>query len=399
MPQFSYIAVDPNGRRVRETISADSKVEIANTLKKNNFFIVEISEVAAKDSRMPKRLSLSEKLFFTQNVATLLASGMPLSSSLTAISEDTSNKQAISLYGAIRSDLERGLPFYKALSRYPEIFDSVYVSLIEAGENSGKLDTIMDSLAKRLEKDARITSQVRSAFLYPSFILVALVILGGLIMGFVLPKLIPVFEELKVKLPITTKILLGISKFMIHHPYIVLGLILGAIIATIFFMRSYRGRLLIGVMANRTPFIRQMIMYLDLTRLSSTMAILLEAGVPIQKAMKIAANTIRTPLLRQQVSNVSEDISRGTSLATSLRSTSLPKTFIALVAIGERSGNSDFIFKMLGQHYEDMLDSSVKNFTSLIEPVLTLVVGLIVGGTVLSVMVPIYQVVGTIGGK
>jgi general secretion pathway protein F len=146
MPQFNYVAIDGSGRRLHQVVSADSKIAVANTLKKNNYFIVEITEVTAKESKLPKRLSLNDKLFFTQNIATLLSSGMPLSSSLAAIAEDTTNKQTIALYNAIRTDLERGFTFYKALARYPEIFDPVYLSLIEAGESSGKLDTIMADL-------------------------------------------------------------------------------------------------------------------------------------------------------------------------------------------------------------------------------------------------------------
>lgn len=399
MPQFNYIAIDRRGRRVHQLATSSSKVELANTLKRNHYFIVEISELSAKEARLPRRLRLNDKIFFTQNVATLLASGMPLGGAIDAIAEDTEDKRVIALYHAIRTDLERGFPFSKALGRYPTIFDPVYVSLVEAGENSGKLEEVMAKLADGLEKDRRTITQVRSALIYPTFILIALIVLGGLIMTFVLPKLIPVFEELEIRLPFTTRLLLGASRFIVNYPAIVVsalaalggGLILG--------LRSPKGQIVLGRIANRTPLIKQIIRYLDLFRLSGTMELLLAAGVPIQKSITIAAKTIHHPQLKSEIAKTAEEIAAGGALARALDATTLPRTFIALVAVGERSGKIDFTFGTLAVHYEHLLDTALKNFTSMIEPVLTLGVGLLVGGTILSIMVPLYQVVGTISGK
>ncbi len=397
MPQFNYTAVDGQGRRVTQVITATSKIDVANMLKQNNLFVLEIAEIAEHRRKLPKRLSMTDRIFFSQNIATLLSSGMSLSASLAAISEDTENRGIIPLYVAIRHDLERGFPFAKALSRYPEIFDNIYVSLIQAGENSGKLEDVMQQLADRLEKDSRTINQVRSALMYPTLILSSLFVLGGLIITFVLPKLIPVFTDLKVKLPITTRMLIGLSQLITHHTVVFFSSLAVMAVLAVLIYRSRWGKRTIATASVHIPVVSKMINYLDMARIASTMSLLLSAGVPIQKAIEIASGTVKNPKLKIQLETAAKDLATGSTLAQSLSNSTLPKTFVALIGVGERSGNIDKIFGTLADHYEDLLDTSVKSFTGLIEPILTLFVGLIVGGTVLSVMVPIYSVVGNFG--
>lgn len=396
MPLFRYTAIDHNGLRVSKTITANSKTDVTNFLTQNQFFIVSIDDVSGKPVKPSKQLKPSQKIAFTQNIAVLLSSGISLGEAITIIADDTTDKSASMFFRTIQAELERGTAFSQALAHYPAAFDTVYVSLVEAGENSGQLDNIMKNLAQSLEKDVRLQSQVRSALLYPMFVLGSLFVLGGLIMFFVLPRITKVFEQLNVQLPLSTRLLIKFSSLVANYPIPLLLAILAIIAGGIFFARSRRGKNFFGRLALMMPFVKQIIVNLDLSRLSATLSLLLNAGVPIQQAMRIASGTVRNVKLTKQFQLAAEKLATGTTLAQSLQNTGLPKTFIALVAVGERSGNIASIFDSLAAHYDNLLETAIKNFTGIIEPVLTLVVGLLVGLVVITIMVPIYQFVGNI---
>ncbi len=397
MPQYHYTIIDNAGQRITKTTLAGSKDEVVAALTKDGFFIVEVRDARSKGFKLPTRLNSADKIFFTQNLAVLLSSGISLGEALDIIARDTPNKPIGALFSAIQNDLEQGNSLSKALARYPNIFDSIYVSLIQAGENSGELATVMDSLAAGIEKDVRTANQVRSALLYPAFVLSSLFVLGMLLTFFVLPKITKVFEQLNIKnLPFTTRFLLAVSNLVAKYPIPLFAGIVIVIVGSVIFFRTRWGKSLLGKLSVRLPFIKQIIMNLDLSRLSLTLSLLLNAGVPIQQAIEVASGTVKTPKLGREFKRASERLASGVTLSAALQDTSLPHTFIALVAMGERSGNIASVFKKLADHYEELLDNAVKNFTGILEPVLTLVVGLLVGAVVLTVIVPIYQFIGNL---
>ncbi len=397
MPAFRYTVIDPTGKRISQTMNASNKREVATFLAKNNYFIVAINEKTAKGLlKGSQKISPKDKIFFTQNVSVLLASGVSLGEAISIIAEDANSKSMTVFCSALQDELEKGTPLSKALSLYPDNFDSVYISLVNAGENSGQLDVVMNNLAKGMQKDIRTIQQVKSALLYPAFVLASLFVLGLIVVFFVLPKISTIFEQLNVSLPITTRALIAFSKFTSAHPILILASLIIGGIATVLYFRSRWSKKLIGILASRLPVLKKIIFHLDLLRLSSTLSLLLNAGLPIQEAIKIAASTIKNPRLQQQFETVTPKLASGRSLGQVLHEVTLPKTFISLVAVGERSGNIATIFASLAEHYEDLLDTSIKDFTGIIEPVLTLFVGLMVAGVIASVMVPLYSFIGSI---
>lgn len=395
MPQFKYVAINQSGKKMNQTMPAASRDEVLAYLAQQHLVPVEVTEVT-KIARSSHSLKTNEKVFFTQNVAVLLASGISLGEALAIIANDSPNKKSAQFYESIRVELEKGTPLSKALSNYPGTFDSIYISLVEAGENSGELASVMDNLAKGIEKDARTVHQIKGAMIYPGIIFGTLVIMGIGIVFFVLPKITQVFESLDVVLPITTQLLVNFGRFVTQHPVLFLSLTLAFFIALGGIWSVKRVRQKLAHLSMRLPLIRDLIRNLDLTRLSSTLSLLLSAGVPIQNALSIASGTITNPRLAKEFKQVSEKLATGTSLGAALSQTGLPKTFIALVAVGERSGKISTIFESLANHYSELFDTSVKNFTGAIEPILTLFVGVVVGGVVITIMLPIYQFVGNL---
>lgn len=396
MAEFRYTAIDASGKRIRKTTQATTQAELTKSLTANKMVIVEIENLSQGKTKTRTTLKVTEKIFFTQNIAVLLSSGISLGESMSIIANDTAHKSTSDFYESIRVDLEQGLALSQALAKYPHVFDSVYTSLVEAGENSGELASVMGSLAKGLEKDARTVHQVKSAMMYPAVVLASLLGLGLVIIFFVLPKITQVFEQLKVELPFMTRLLVSFSKLVTNYPLVILGAIILLGVFSYLMVRWTPTRQYLIHTFLRLPVIRDVIRNLDLTRLSSTLALLLNAGVPIQSALKIASGTITNPKLSEEFQAISSKLAAGVALGQALQQTSLPKTFIALVSVGERSGNIASIFATLSEHYEELFDTSVKNFTSILEPMLTLMVGVVVGVVVITIMLPIYQFVGNL---
>lgn len=395
MPQFKYTAINAQGKKIKDTLQSTSHDEVVNYLTSRQLVAVEVTELSTKNGGS-KNLKTNEKIYFTQNISVLLSSGISLGESLSIIANDTTNKQSASFYESIRVDLEQGTPLSKALSKYPKTFDSIYISLIEAGENSGELASVMENLAKGIEKDARTLHQIKSAMVYPALVLGTLVVMGIGIIFFVLPKITEVFTSLNVDLPFVTQLLVSFGGFVNKQPLLTVAALVFVIIALSVLSRipSLRTAAIRGTM--KLPLIRDLVRHLDLTRLSSTLSLLLGAGVPIQNALKIASGTIVNPRLSHEFSEVSTKLSSGIALGQALYQTDLPKTFVALVSVGERSGKIASIFNTLAEHYEELFDTSVKNFTGAIEPVMTLFVGVMVGGAVVTIMLPIYQFMGNL---
>jgi type II secretory pathway component PulF len=396
MAQFKYTILDASGKRVTQVMRSTTKQDVAQYLSQQGYYVINIQEQSGRATKLAKQLKPSDKITFTQNLGVLLSSGISLGEAVSIIAEDTEDKSVSAFYQAILADLERGHSFSKALAQYPLIFDPIYISLVEAGENSGKLEVVMDNLAKSIQKDVRTLQQVKSALMYPAFVLASLFILGALITFFVLPRITKIFESLNVELPFMTRMLVWFSNFVSNNTVpLLIGMFLCGV-GAIFLLRSQRTKRFMSKAAVRLPVIKQVIHYLDLSRLSSTLSLLLNAGIPIQQAIAIASGTVKNPQLNQEFRKTADDLAAGKSLAASLQETSLPKTFISLVSVGERSGNISNVFTNLAEHYEELLDTAVKNFTGILEPVLTLVVGLIVGGVVITVMVPLYQFIGNL---
>lgn len=395
MPQFTYTAIDSAGKKIKKTIVASSSRAAQSRLEEDHLFVVSLSESGGGKDKHSK-LSTDNLIFFTQNVSTLLEAGMSLGEGLSLIADDAPDAKTGALYDELRNELEKGTSFSKALSKHPETFDEVFIALVQAGESSGKLNVVMLELAKNLDRDARSIAQVKSAFYYPAFILATLVGLAITVMFFVLPRIVPVFQQLTATLPLPTRVLIWISSGITNYPYAVIGGLILIVIGCYFFFHSRYGKKLFDWLSIHTPVVNNVVNTLDLFRVSSVMGLLVGSSVPIQEAIAISASAVKNLTLQKQFRQTSKKISEGQSFSEAFKSVSLPKTFIALVGVGEQSGSLGKVFNALANYYENRLDTAIKNFIALIEPTLTLIVALLVGVVVISILMPIYQVIGNI---
>lgn len=402
MPHYHY-TVYRDGHRLTGRIKATTADEAAVDLQQQGLVVTQLY-----DSEKPagyfhlnlasNHLSVDEKIFLVQNLATFLGSGIPITEALRITASDATSPRLSSMLDSITFDLKSGKTFATSLGKFPDSFDSIFLALVDSGEQTGMLKEIFSSLADKYKQDRQTISRIRSAFIYPGIVFIALVILSVILAFFVLPKMTDVFRRFAVDLPFITEWLLAGSQLLNKQPILSLLVLTGLATTTIGFLVSRTGHRFLAFMGSRLPVIKDTFWYLDLERFTSTLRILLEAGVPIQQALKVAGKTVTHPALTRQIPIAAEELSSGRSLATSLEMTILPHTVISLLAAGEQSGNLAGNLGELEHFYRDHLDEALRNLTALIEPLMTLFVGLTVGAVVVSIIIPIYQLVGNLNG-
>ncbi|MBI4175505.1 type II secretion system F family protein [Candidatus Berkelbacteria bacterium] len=399
MPRYQYVAYK-EGIRHTGQMTATAASEVADRLDRDGFLVSQVVDETVRSLPFinQARLRLDDKIFLIQSLSTFLAAGVPIVEALRMTGGDAQSPRLVAVLDGIALDLQAGKRLAESLGRYPESFDSVFLALVEAGEESGKLQEIFTSLAMKYKQDAQTLSRVRSALIYPLIVLIALVGLGLVLTFFVLPRITDVFTRFSIDLPLLTRLLIVISRWVSQSPWLVAGGLVFVTFSGVSFFFSKQGRRSLEWLGTHLPFVKTTFWYLDLQRFTATLAILIEAAVPIQDALVIAGKTIRHPLLARQIPQAAAGLAAGRSLATSLEATALPRTVISLMAAGEQSGALGRNLHELDEFYRDHLDESLRNVTGFVEPLLTFIVGIIVAAVVLAVIVPLYQLIGQLNG-
>ena len=337
-------------------------------------------------------VSINEKAFFAQQLSTMINAGLPLTRSLDILGQQTKNPVLKDVILEVTSDLEEGVSFSKAISKHPQVFNNVFVSIIRSGETSGKLDVVLSELAKQQESDARFTSKLRSAMLYPIFILVAMLGVGALMMVKVVPQITQIFKESNAQLPWATRVLIATSDFMVKDWWLVLAVIFVLIISLRFYIRTEQGKYAYNYLQIYFPLFKQLSSDLFMTRLTRTMSMLVGSGVEIIKAVGIVADVMNNGIYKESLKQVSSQIERGIPMSVPLSQNPLfPILLSQMIAVGEQTGKLDEVLKNLANYYQEETDNKMRGVTALVEPIIIIILGLGVGIMVFSVLMPIYN--------
>lgn len=399
MANFRYQAVDKTGKLVEETISAASEAEVATILKQKELMVVAIKPEETKGFLLQKwqGVSLKDKMILTRHLATMIRSGLPLTLSVEVVSQDASPKLK-RILEKVHYDLESGRPLSTGLAAYPEIFDKTFVALIRSGETSGNLVEVLTSVSQKLERDLDIGSRVKGALLYPAVILSALILIGGVMVVAVVPKVASVFEKLDIKEPIPTKILFFVSKILNYNLWLSIGIFLLFLVGGILLWRSPFGKRARAWIMARLPLLKGLSQSVDWARLTSSLSLLLKSGVPVAEALLLSSSVIAEEKLAGVFKEAKKKIEQGVNLSDHLKGFPklVPVMVVQMVAVGERTGKLDQVLADLNHFYEVEVEVHLKAFASLIEPILMLVVGVLIGVFVISLLAPIYQIVGQV---
>jgi type II secretory pathway component PulF len=339
-----------------------------------------------------RRVSSRDKTLFTQSLSATVGAGLPILKAVTLVSQETTNSYLKEIGQTVQESLERGEKLSTALAKFTDVFDEVYIASIAAAEASGRMDEILQDLADRQENEYKIESALRSAVAYPIFVLFSMIIVTLFLMAIVVPKVKEIIQESQLAVPASTKFLLNSSVFVAHYWYIILIAILGLILWLKIFSKTDFGKMFVSRLVLSAPIIRTMYINVYMTRFTKTSLTLSTAGVPLLKSLGLIAKVINNQVISRVLNKAYEDVSRGLPMSVPLsQSYAFPQLVSQMIAVGEQTGKLDDVYQSLADLYEQESEKNISMITSLLEPILLLIVGIGVGLIVFSIVIPIYQ--------
>lgn len=401
MPLFSYQALDARGRRKKGLMDASSSSVVWQKLKETGLYPTRVAETATLEKRekqeLPRelwsRIRQQEVTAATRNLATLLSAGLPLMSALGILIEQTSHQGFRRLLAGVREDVRGGRSLSAALAPHAAIFSPLYLFMVQAAEASGSLPAVMERLADFREHQQAIRTKIKSALAYPLLmLLVGSAILVFLVL-FVIPSITDIFQEMNQQLPAVTVILIEASQFMGRFWWLLGGAALGLILALRRFLRENpTGRHLADRIKLRLPFLGALIRKLAVARFSRTLGALLQSGVPMLTALDIAQKVVNNVVLSEGVTAAAQEVMQGENLSRSLaRRDIFPPMATEMLALGEHSGNLEAMLFKIADAYEKEGESKIMLATSLVEPIMILLMGFIVGFVVVAILLPLFE--------
>jgi type IV pilus assembly protein PilC len=394
---WTYKAVDGMGVPSKGELKAASKDAVTEQLQAQGLKIMELKEkkgALQADITLFKRVKANELTVMTRQLATMITSGMTLLRAFYVLEDQIENKLLKETVGAVREDIESGLAFSEALAKHPKIFNPLYVAMVRAGETGGVLEASLDRISDQLEKDDQLRRQVKGAMAYPIVVLsFALMVLIGLI-AFIVPVFVNVFKDFGGELPLITRLTVQASNVVTHQWYILIALAIGGPILFKKWRTSKSGRQQWDRIRLKFPFkIGVTVQKIALARWSRTFAALYSAGVPIMQAIEITGQTAGNTVVEKAMADVIESVKSGGSIADPLKDAPIFPSMVAqMIAVGEETGNLDAMLSKVADFYEDEVAAAVKALTSILEPVMIILVGGIVGFIVIAMYMPMFKV-------
>ena len=398
---FVYKAVDGAGIPSTGEVVGATREAVTDELKARGLTVMDLKEkkgALQADIKLIKRVKASELTVMTRQLATMIASGMTLLRAFYVLEEQIENKLLRETIGAVREDIESGLSFSEALGKHPKIFSPLYVAMVRAGEAGGVLEQSLERVSDQLEKDDSLRRQVKSAMAYPAVVLTfAFVVLLALI-AFIVPVFVGVFEDFGGDLPLITKFTVSLSEFVTGRWYILAAMLIGGFVGFRKWRKSTWGRPQWDRLRLRIPFkIGQTVQKISLARWSRTFSALYSAGVPIMQAIEVTGQTAGNAVVEDAMDAVIESVKSGGSIAAPLKDAPIFPAMVAqMIAVGEETGNLDTMLTKVADFYEDEVAAAIKALTSILEPVMIVLVGGIVGFIVVAMYMPMFKVYDSI---
>ena len=396
MMTFAYQARDSAGKMisgVQEAINEDNAI---NTLMTRGLMVLSIQQKAGAKATAPKgKVSETDLVLFTRQLATMVDAGLPLMAGLTALYEQADPKKQAGLrrvVGEVTALVQQGDSFFEAISKHPRVFSRLYISMVKAGESGGLLASILDRLACFLEAAARLKKKIKSAMTYP----VIVICIALSITTFLIVKVVPIFgdifKDFGANLPAPTQFLLDLSAFIRGNWYFIAGGAVGIFYGCRTFVRSERGEQIWDRWKLKLPIFGPLVHKICMTRFARTFAQLIRSGVPILEVMDIVGETSGNFVVADAIKRVSSDVEKGDHLASSLgRQPIFPPMLIRMVSAGEATGKIDTMLEKMADFWDEEIEAILNALTSLIEPLLIVVLGVIVGGIVIAMFLPIFK--------
>jgi type IV pilus assembly protein PilC len=398
MALYTYRALDKQGEIIQDKVEGSGEMAVAHELRQQGLLVIDVKEqsVGQKDVLEPfKRIKLGDLVVFSRQLATTINAGLPIVRALYVLSEQTENPKLRDVIVAVRKDVEAGSSLSQALEKHPEVFSRLYTEMVKAGEIGGILDGVLLRVADQLERDQDLRRKVRSAMTYPVVVLVLAILAASFMLIFIVPVFAKMFQDLGGTLPLPTRICMAISDILTS----IFGVLVygGMALAVVMFLRwkkSESGRKVWGRAVLRIPAkIGDVVRKVALARFARTLATLSAAGVPILQAIEITATSSGNWVVEKALLKSRDAIREGIPIYKPLETEPVfPPMVTRMIAVGEETGDIDGMLTKIAEFYESEVDAAVKALTSIIEPLMVVVVGGIVGAIVISMYLPMFEI-------
>lgn len=401
METYVWSGKTRDGKRQKGELAAKNKDEVISIMRKQNIMITSVTTRSKKLSiKLPFGSKVGDKdlAVFTRQFATMIDAGLPLVQCLDILSKQADNKTFASAINEIRQDVEAGSTYADALKKHPAVFGDLYVNMVAAGELGGILDTILNRLSKYIEKNIRLKRQVKAALFYPATIVAVAFIVIVVLLVYVIPIFAKMFTDFGGTLPAPTRMVIGASNFMRSNILIIIGILAAAIFGARKYYKTQNGRLVVDNIVLKMPVFGMLARKISVAKFTRTLGTLISSGVPILDGLEIVAKTSGNKVVEKAIYATRQSISEGKTLSEPLETSKVfPPMVVQMIAVGETTGALDAMLSKIADFYDEEVDSTVGILTSLLEPILMIFLGIVIGFIVVAMYLPIFKMAGTIG--
>jgi type IV pilus assembly protein PilC len=400
MPVYKWVGVSPRGETMRGEMEAMTRQAVITRLRTQRIQpvpekIKEKGKGLDREIKLPSfgsQVKQRDIVVFTRQFATMIDAGLPLVQCLDILSQQSDNKVLQTTIRQVKEDVEAGSTFAAALKKHPKVFTDLYANMVAAGEVGGILDTILNRLASYMEKIVKLKAKIKGAMIYPSCIVAAAVLVTGILLVYVIPVFGELFNSFGQALPAPTQFVINLSNFTIKYFWLLIASMVGTAVAFVMTSRTDRGRYVLDKIALKVPVFGDLVLKSAIARFSRTLGTLVSSGVPILDALTITGRTAGNKIVEEAIFATRSSISEGKTIAEPLIASKVfPPMVCQMISVGETTGALDQMLQKIGDFYEDEVDNAVANLTSLMEPMVILFLGSVIGGLVISMYLPIFK--------
>ncbi len=401
---FDYKAKNSKGETIEGTVEAINQSVAIDVLSKRDLIIISLKESGAVPFwRKSINISFLNKakpkdiVFLSRQLSVMVTAGLPLVKALEILSRQTAQPYLKGVVNSIAEDVRGGTRFSSSLAKYPKVFDDFYINMVRAGETAGKLDEVLKYLADEKEKNYDLMSKIRGSMIYPIFVIGAVIVVMVLMMIFVIPQLTQILEESEVALPVATQILIATSKFLKNNVIFIFLIVIGLGILLRLFFKSKTGKRLLDKALLKTPIFGPLFQKIYLVRFSRSLSTLIVGGIPISSSLKIVSKVVSNTVYQDIIKNALIDVEEGRSISNAfLDEPAIPKMLPHLMSIGEQTGRIDEILGKIADFYSREVENILAKLITLLEPMILIFLAVIVGGVVIAIISPMYQLASAI---
>lgn len=406
MPKFNFVVRDPSGKTMTGSLAMNSREELVSRLKEQGYYISKVTEVkegsvlTSVDTAFAKMtpIKLKDLAVLMRLLSVMINAGLPILRSLKIVEKQTENLRLVEVIQSVRDHVEEGHSLSFAMQKHPNVFNGLVTAMVKAGEESGSLDIVLDRIAKDLEREIEIRANIQAGVRYPVIVMVAAGVIVALVLYFVVPQFQEIFEDMDAKLPAPTMILVSASLLVRNSA---IWVVIGAFILVTAFRMGKKIPVverLFDIMILKLPVIGMLLRKIALARFSRTLAILLASGVPILRAMSVVEQTVGNSVISHAVAGAKEAIREGERIAPPLEETGeFPPMVVDMIAVGEETGALDTMLAKVSDFYDREVDYTIDAFTTLIEPLLICVMGIVIGFIVVALYMPMFSIIQQLG--